>query len=382
MILINLENKKEIIFSNHDFFDFKAFDPLVLDLDLNQCPLRELGKILNYDNINSLNSYFSFFSILGMNRSELWNTIPDHVKNRYFLEISENIKKLDKSSLEYLFHLSKIKDFLRNFSRPNFDKNYFVEILESSGNFQKAKEIRENSKILDQKIEYSNSKTSTGRLTIVGGINVLTLPSDFKNSIRTSFEDGSIIQLDIISAEPKIAWKMAGREESIDVYERIAAISELSGLTREIAKQATICALYGQSSSNLSKILPLEINSKKLIENVKNILGFEKLISLQKKDGFYRNILGRPLKIENDSNHFIKVSHFLQSSAADISLLMFSDFCSRVDNRAIPLFVIHDALVVDCDKELSDYLKRKSIIKLKYGEFEMHAKITFIGQAA
>ena len=65
-----------------------------------------------------------------------------------------------------------------------------------------------------------------------------------------------------------------------------------------------------------------------------------------------RNAIGRPLNVPDDNPHLL-VSYYLQSSVSEGSILMFSRFIEETKLTCRPLFVIHDALIVDCDQESS-----------------------------
>jgi hypothetical protein len=71
------------------------------------------------------------------------------------------------------------------------------------------------------------------------------------------------------------------------------------------------------------------------------------------------------------------VSHYLQSSIAEASILMFDHFCSNHD--VIPVFVIHDALIIDCEKPVADRLLQTKDFNLFYENVKFPATITKIG---
>ena len=58
-------------------------------------------------------------------------------------------------------------------------------------------------------------------------------------------------------------------------------------------------------------------------------------------------------------------NNYIQSTAVDVCLLYFSDLCNNIDlNSAVPLYIIHDALLLDVKKEYFD--KFNNIISLGY----------------
>jgi hypothetical protein len=228
---------------------------------------------------------------------------------------------------------------------------------------------------------YSNTNTATGRLTVVSGPNPLVMRSETKKMIRSSFKEGRIMQLDLSAAEPRTALNVLGRsQDGIDLYEHIASSILRDSVSRQIAKQAVICALYGQSPKKLSEILPDSINSADVIRKIKNFFEMDKLLSIIKstefKNGFIRNAIGRPIAVPAGSN--LMLSYYLQSSAAEISILLFSDFCDRMRGWIKPHYIIHDALLFDCDAECYAYLVNKGTINLRHGNWVYPVNISEI----
>jgi hypothetical protein len=68
-----------------------------------------------------------------------------------------------------------------------------------------------------------------------------------------------------------------------------------------------------------------------------------------KEHGNMFNFFGRRIKKTDD--HRI-ISHYLQSTAVDVALLGFSSFVDDLKELgALPLFVVHDALILDTSPE-------------------------------
>ena len=56
---------------------------------------------------------------------------------------------------------------------------------------------------------------------------------------------------------------------------------------------------------------------------------------------------------------------------------MFSDFCNR-NSGVSPIYLIHDALIVDADEEFVRDKKDGDIIQLKYQNWDFYASISFL----
>ena len=76
-------------------------------------------------------------------------------------------------------------------------------------------------------------------------------------------------------------------------------------------------------------------------------------------------------------NDNLFISYFLQSSVAEASILMFSDFCFSNTGKCVPLYIIHDAVILDATHEL--VLELGDSHKLKFGDWEFDASITILG---
>ena len=75
----------------------------------------------------------------------------------------------------------------------------------------------------------------------------------------------------------------------------------------------------------------------------------------------------------------ILINNYLQSSAVDIALDYFSRLISEIDEqRIVPLFVLHDAMIFDIDKsyleEFNNIIK-KGYVHEKLGKFPLKTEI-------
>jgi len=220
--------------------------------------------------------------------------------------------------------------------------------------------------------------TSTGRLTVIEGPNILTLPAAARKSIKSRFPNGKILQIDLTAAEPRIALFYNQIKSPADIYSHIANTILQGKVTRAEAKLITLCALYGQSPKKLSKALPASINSREVIRKTKSFFGSEDLTrSLRQRNmaGNLRNILGRPLKVDHDRSDLL-ISYFLQSSAAEVSIVMFAEFCEKFKKDVKPLYVVHDALLFDASEEISTLLLSKKSFPLSLGQWKFETKVT------
>jgi|TARA_R110001599_G_scaffold71320_9_gene199177 hypothetical protein len=202
---------------------------------------------------------------------------------------------------------------------------------------------------------YNRVSTKTGRLTIKAGPQILTLKKDFRSIFIPSIPGNKLYEIDFTSLEPRVALNIAGKQADTDVYTSFSVSSGFD-IPRDVSKLATLCALYGAGTSKLESVLRTndhKITAKRLLKEVKQyfqISSLSKSLRSQASAGTITNCFGRPI-IVDDARDSILVNNFLQSSATDIALLGFLDFCETLKDIVKPIFIIHDALVFEADPE-------------------------------
>ena len=195
---------------------------------------------------------------------------------------------------------------------------------------------------------YSFCGTVTGRMTIVGGPNILTMKKESRKIIQTRYPGGKIVEIDLQSAEPRVALSLFGKTIKGDVYSEVMKNINVE-ISRAAAKIATLSAIYGASHHALKPRLPQGSDSLKVLEEVKEYFGVRHLESMLEEqhsdNGYTFNTHGR--KIFSDSP---SVNHLIQSSTVDISHDVFESLlCSLRESNVkfCPLYIIHDAIILD-----------------------------------
>jgi len=217
-----------------------------------------------------------------------------------------------------------------------------------------------------KKVVYNTSSTVTGRLTVVSGPQILSTDHSVRSVLRSSYDGGKIYSIDFTSIEPRIAMILGNKSIQQDVYQDL--LEEFPDLTRDQAKLITLTALYGGSELKVSETIGSIQLARKAISFVRYNFGIDELENRLEKEansGLIRNVLGRPLR-EATKNKRVRTNHFLQSSAAEVSILLFSELCEKFNKGARPLFVIVDALIVDVspDKD-EEFIKQSQSIMWK-----------------
>lgn len=204
--------------------------------------------------------------------------------------------------------------------------------------------------------KYDRVSTKTGRLVIKDGPQVLTLKKDFRDIFKPSSSRNKLYEVDFVSLEPRVALSIANVESAgDDVYMSLVDAFDLN-VSREAAKIAVLCSLYGAGNHHLNSILKKEgssVNATTLLKKVKkhfNIASLTSKLRDEASSGFITNCFGRPIEIDGQRDSIL-VNNFLQSSAADLALWGFVDFCESMGEMVRPMFVIHDALIFEAAPE-------------------------------
>ena len=233
------------------------------------------------------------------------------------------------------------------------------------------------------KITYTQARTSTGRLVVNSGPSILTLPSKYRDVISSKHTEGSVLQIDFVSLEPRVCRYISGKDAPTDLYNHISENILNNSRDRKLVKLAVLCALYGVSSKRLAGLLNSQTEARSIIRNVKKYFDVDQLERRLRGElissGNLKNYYGRPLRIEDFDSHVL-VSHYIQSTAVDVALTGFNKLLEKLESvgcKVDPLFIIHDALLLDVDRESLDILKDviKNPVSLPMGEFPVSLEI-------
>lgn len=181
---------------------------------------------------------------------------------------------------------------------------------------------------------YARDRSKTGRLSVVDGIRVLTMKSEYRKILADAY------QVDFQAMEPRFLLSLLGREVEGDFYDWVKQECGFKVMDRDAVKIAVLSSMYGH---------------KNQIQEVTELLGlptFEKALEADAKSGWMRNWFGRPLDVRGVYGRHL-VSLWLQSTCADAALLGFMKFCE--ENPSIsPHWTIHDALIFSSDHPVKD----------------------------
>ena len=327
---------------DHDKFVSKSIDDNLL-------------KTFNLDAIkfsNTIKTQLEIFKSLNVNAINLYNSIPKFLRENYIAEVKEKIFNLldQVNSNDYLKTYCDQHKLFTQIKPYNCDINAINAFLL----LEKSEVLKKNLLAFkDHKtFRYTRTNTTTGRLSVLNFPNILTLPRKYRNIFKTQFEKGKIFYIDFVSLEPRVMRKIGGSDCEIDIYEEIKSNFEID-LDRSVIKQAVIARAYGSSKESLYKKI-----SKEKVDNLFNMLSqylhIDKCLESAQNNTaencrlnfFHRPIWNIKVKEEN-----VILNNFIQSSAVDVALTGFTNIVKQFDkNKVKPLFLIHDALMIDVEE--------------------------------
>jgi len=221
-----------------------------------------------------------------------------------------------------------------------------------------------------QRVVYNNHSTRTGRIVTESGPQLLTTQKEVRSFLKSRYRGGKIIQLDFVSLEPRVALSAAGNNSQKDVYEMFNENYFSNSLKRSQIKKLVLCALYGAGIRTLKKILPENVNPKEAVKYIRDSMNFNDVVNLKKeeleKNSFMSNIFGRNIVPSSDRDSII-FNNWVQSSAVDVSLVGFQNLVEKLRSEKLdfePLFLIHDALIIDASPDMVKRIEKDSNISI------------------
>ncbi len=304
------------------------------------------------------------------------SSMPAHQFRKVLKDLVDQLWSVSKSEHinYYRDRLVINRETLEAFQRPSVDLSVIKQIAEDKKSLKNREvlKFKPESGDIAPETSYSFLKSVTGRMTVTSGPNILTLKKSHRKIFKSRTKNGSIVQVDISSLEPRIALAISKKEAPEDIYDHVKKKVLSDAVSRADAKIAVLSCIYGSNAWSLSKRLPAEIDSHSVISKVKSYFDIfslsRKLESEAKESGMIKNLYGRPI-FSKDS----LVNHYLQSTGVDVSFDVFREILRAMDHLSseiIPIYVIHDAIVFDVSRsalrELRD-LAREGVWVEKLG---------------
>jgi hypothetical protein len=208
----------------------------------------------------------------------------------------------------------------------------------------------------------------------------LILKKENRRVIKSCFENGTIAYIDFRALEARIVLAEAGRQSGAeDLYEDIANTQFKGIIPRDVVKVAVLSELYGISRASLKT--RLGVSDKKIDEFIGVIRNYFKVDNLRSRlkdqvgnSGKMTNRFGRPLTVPQGQDNLL-VNTYAQSTGVDVSLLGFDYILRNIGAEGIrPLFVLHDAIIIDVSEERLNDVKRIKTVDIPSYDFPFPVK--------
>jgi len=274
--------------------------------------------------------------------------------NKYYTDISQNHYKLFKEIKPAKISEKNLLKYLSSIEKYHAKK--FLNNLEDNRKYFKT-------------IEYSIFNSATGRMTVTNGPNILTLKKENRNIFKSSYNNGSILEIDIKNLEPRILMGMFNKEVPEDIYTWIAqtviddnGYGEIDEIQRNFVKELTFKILYGASMHTIKKDLKNMdwlYDIEDIVGRIKSNMGYHELvvkIKSEMQENYFTNFYGRKLK--NSSSN---VNYYLQSTGVDVSMFCFEKINSILKKASLNFKIIgfiHDAMLIDVDEKANEVIMK------------------------
>lgn len=368
-----LKAPKDIWFLNGAFDPMK---PLCLD------SLLKLGGV-DLD-IRPPNKWTVAMNLVASGSQVPWSQVMPSTEYKSFVKniVKSIIGTIDTLPQDYYRNVwCPAGQLLMSLKAPRVDSSFYRDLVGSIERDSGALEtFRPGPGGFLSPVVYDRFATRTGRLTVSAGPNILTLKKEYRKLLKSNFSDGVICSLDFSALEARIILAESGTVPvTDDLYGSLAQRLFQGKISREIVKVAVISELYGSSKHALGGRLGLA--GRKLDEFVETIHGYFKISDLRKrlkdefiKTGKIRNRHGRLLDLDDPQDHLF-VNTYAQSTGVDVSLLGFKAVMDKLGTDGIrPLFVLHDALILDVREDRLADVERTNFVSIPGYDFEFPLK--------
>ena len=330
---------------------------------------RDLGTVLRAKNISVCDifseSHIRSWDLLrknGIKDVPAHLSLPSDVFKNRLSKLLDQLWLFLRENLDgyYMNEFLEERELLMSLRRPKVDRLiYDNEIKLNTGvTVDSLERFQPDDAGYSEKTKYSQTGSVTGRLT-ASGPNILTLKKSHRKIFTSRFTGGKVLQIDLVSLEPRVALLILNKSPPGDIYDHVSDRIFKKKINRETAKIVTLCCLYGASAHSIAPKVGGLQKAKDCLMQIERFFQIRQMDQMLRtevsRSGFFKNYYGREL-LDSES----RVNHFIQSSSVDVALLGFSRLmkeCKELGLNVIPLFVIHDALIVDIDS--------KSISKFK-----------------
>ena len=161
------------------------------------------------------------------NEIPMWSKLlPENAYKKYLSEIIDAsrmiLKNIDDTYFSKEFLIGR--KLILGLKRARINEIRFHSILSSASDQQNGSisAFKPDSSGFAKIPKYDQTGSSTGRLTIKNGPNILTLKKEYRNIITSRYNNGQILNVDFVSLEPRILYGINNGTPPDDIYESIS----------------------------------------------------------------------------------------------------------------------------------------------------------------
>jgi hypothetical protein len=304
------------------------------------------------------NSHLSSWQMVGT--TPPWaHALPPHVFKKWLQKFSADLLELrDRWADSYYGRDYQVQQrLLQRLQQPHVDINVVKQIDDD-----RVAAFKPTDGDLAPRSTYDIWSSVTGRMSIYDGPSILTLDKQYRKIFKSRYADGKILQIDFTSLEPCVCLAMQGKKFDGDAYAWAAEQVEVQ-VPREVLKTAIMSALYGMTPSNFAKKFADIPHANDLLFQVRDAFGVDAMTKKLREqfdaEGHITNHFGRIIKCEKKSPF---VAYAVQSTAVDVVCQGFTHLLDELVGEQVqvtPLYLIHDALMVDLTPEAAQHLEAR-----------------------
>lgn len=286
--------------------------------------------------------------------------VPGDIRWQYFMPpatfkayvrdtVTHAFEVMSDADIGYSDLHQSIIDFVNSFEPVTIDTEIYEAHLDENAS-PALRTFHPDANSIAPKIVYTKSHIRTGRLSVVSGPDILTLPRQCRNIMRPR-PGNAMAYIDYSSMEPRFLLALIGRYVEGDLYRRLGEAIGRNSLDRNVLKLLTTSTLYGAGTESIAKVAKCGLRTADEIH--RHIVEFFALDDLQsrledeqRQHGFIRNFYGRRVYPDTSSRNTL-INNFGQSSAADAAILGFMPAAKQAG--VTMRFVLHDASFVEVD---------------------------------
>ncbi len=301
---------------------------------------------VRWQHVLSPQTFKSFLSNLVKNIQTNLDRVSSGYHEKVFSRVSELFNELDFASID-VAKLDKYKEKEQSHSNKS--------VLDS---------FRPIAGSMARKPTYDRFGSRTGRLTVESGPQILTLKRNYRDIVTSAYPGGKIYYADFSALEARTFLTIVGQEVlTQDVYSDLAENFLKGKYSRSVVKLCVLALLFGSSTDPIQKLLKASKKETDLfVKNLKTHFHVDELRSRLYKEWAengkkIRNFYGRVIDVPDEST---LINSYIQSTGVDVALLGFLNIVQGIRKKQLkvsPLFVLHDALILDVHPQHFDNLQ-------------------------